>query len=411
MFWTVLSTRLSKAFDKFRKWTAFKTLLELVGVWKYVVLGAIALFGWVLPWFSHLDTGWRVLIVLGCAVLSMATALFVFAFRVAKGESTASGTGASDEDQGQVVKRHDGQVPGGPKKWDIAVVIGMLLLAVVGAMQNHATNKTPIPKPPAIPVGHQARPVPSPSERANVKESNAPFNRPSVPQQQKNSAGQGLVGKATLLEAEGQIDKAKVNKNTIIVTAKVGRSTRFSGATPFSGPATAMYSHHKETPDETCSSDHLDGCSAGRFSAMAIFAGPCESLTSLTIPNTIVTSAAALEAGGFTPPGPGARGDQKPLPAFCRVLVVSKPVDDSEIHFELWLPPARILEREIRRHRQRRLLQLHRLSRHGPGTDQWLRNGRFRHRSRRRRSEIRRRTSREDQRLGLPRGARHDRDF
>ncbi len=76
------------------------------------------------------------------------------------------------------------------------------------------------------------------------------------------------------------------------------------------------------------------------FEAMPIMAGPCESLTSLIIPNTTVTSAAALEAGGFTPPGPGARGDQKPLPAFCRVLVTSKPVEDSEIHFELWLPPA-----------------------------------------------------------------------
>ena len=76
------------------------------------------------------------------------------------------------------------------------------------------------------------------------------------------------------------------------------------------------------------------------FEAMPIMAGPCESLTSLIIPNTTVTSAAALEAGGFTPPGPGARGDQKPLPAFCRVLVTSKPVEDSEIHFELWLPPV-----------------------------------------------------------------------
>ena len=84
------------------------------------------------------------------------------------------------------------------------------------------------------------------------------------------------------------------------------------------------------------------------FSRMAILlvavlpvaAGPCESLTSLAIPNTTVTSAAAVEAGAFTPPGPGARGDQHQLPAFCRVLVTSKPVDDSEIHFELWLPPA-----------------------------------------------------------------------
>lgn len=76
------------------------------------------------------------------------------------------------------------------------------------------------------------------------------------------------------------------------------------------------------------------------LAAMPAWAGPCERLTRLTIPNTTVTSATALDAGAFTPPGPGAAAEQKPMPAFCRVLATARPVDDSEIHFELWLPPA-----------------------------------------------------------------------
>ena len=78
---------------------------------------------------------------------------------------------------------------------------------------------------------------------------------------------------------------------------------------------------------------------AAVFAATPMLAGPCESLSSLTIPNTRVTSATALDAGAFTAPGRAAR-DHQLLPAFCRVLVISKPVDDSEIHFELWLPAA-----------------------------------------------------------------------
>jgi tannase/feruloyl esterase len=67
-------------------------------------------------------------------------------------------------------------------------------------------------------------------------------------------------------------------------------------------------------------------------------ASPCESLTSLIIPNTTVTAATASPAGA--PASPGYPPSNRTLPAFCRVLVTSKPVDDSEIHLELWLPPA-----------------------------------------------------------------------
>ncbi len=75
------------------------------------------------------------------------------------------------------------------------------------------------------------------------------------------------------------------------------------------------------------------------LAAGVAWAGDCESLTSLIVPNTSVVSAQAFEAGAFAPPVPGAPANRKALPALCRVLATSRPSADSEIHFELWLPP------------------------------------------------------------------------
>jgi Tannase and feruloyl esterase len=69
--------------------------------------------------------------------------------------------------------------------------------------------------------------------------------------------------------------------------------------------------------------------------AVATAAPTCSSLTRLIIPNTAVTSAVDVSAGAFTPPGAAGSFD---LPEFCRVMAVSRPVNDSEIHFELWMP-------------------------------------------------------------------------
>jgi feruloyl esterase len=63
----------------------------------------------------------------------------------------------------------------------------------------------------------------------------------------------------------------------------------------------------------------------------------CSSLTRLIIPKTAVTSAVDVSAGAFTPPG-ATRAIN--LPEFCRVLAVSRPANDSEIHFEVWMPAA-----------------------------------------------------------------------
>jgi feruloyl esterase len=70
----------------------------------------------------------------------------------------------------------------------------------------------------------------------------------------------------------------------------------------------------------------------------------CESLASLTLPNTAITLAQAVPAGGFTQPGArgGGRGGDaaSTLPAFCRVAATLTPSSDSDIKIEVWLPAA-----------------------------------------------------------------------
>ncbi len=70
----------------------------------------------------------------------------------------------------------------------------------------------------------------------------------------------------------------------------------------------------------------------------------CDSLKSLSLARTSITSAQVVAAGAFAPPR-GVRGapirefrGAKSLPEFCRVQGVSKPSTDSHIEFEVWLP-------------------------------------------------------------------------
>ena len=69
-------------------------------------------------------------------------------------------------------------------------------------------------------------------------------------------------------------------------------------------------------------------------------AATCESLASLKLPNTTITSAQTVPAGGFTLAGGGGRGASQfsNLPAFCRVAATSKPSNDSDIKIEIWMP-------------------------------------------------------------------------
>jgi feruloyl esterase len=85
----------------------------------------------------------------------------------------------------------------------------------------------------------------------------------------------------------------------------------------------------------------LLGLLAAGFPLLA--AAPCESLSSIKLPDATVSSAQPVEAGAFVQPGNPGRGRgnanaYKDLPAFCRVLATLKPTSDSDIKVEVWLP-------------------------------------------------------------------------
>src|SRR5256885_14930142 len=71
-------------------------------------------------------------------------------------------------------------------------------------------------------------------------------------------------------------------------------------------------------------------------------AATCDSLTSLTLPNTTITLAHTVAAGSFVAPGRGGAPGQPltDLPAFCRVQATLRPSTDSDIRMELWLPSS-----------------------------------------------------------------------
>jgi feruloyl esterase len=57
---------------------------------------------------------------------------------------------------------------------------------------------------------------------------------------------------------------------------------------------------------------------------------PCERLTEMTIPGVQIRSAMMAQAGAAS----------LGLPPFCRIFAVARPVPDSEIEFEVWIPSA-----------------------------------------------------------------------
>src|SRR5262245_6584647 len=68
----------------------------------------------------------------------------------------------------------------------------------------------------------------------------------------------------------------------------------------------------------------------------------CESLASAALPNTSVTLAQTVPAGGFrlaNAPAPSTRSFSS-LPSFCRVALTLKPSADSDIQVEVWLPSS-----------------------------------------------------------------------
>ena len=77
-------------------------------------------------------------------------------------------------------------------------------------------------------------------------------------------------------------------------------------------------------------------------------AASCESLASLALPATTITSAQSVAAGAFSVPGGGRAGrgaaqleeTLKSLPAFCRIEATLKPSSDSDIKIEVWMPAS-----------------------------------------------------------------------
>jgi len=62
----------------------------------------------------------------------------------------------------------------------------------------------------------------------------------------------------------------------------------------------------------------------------------CDSLASLSLPDTTITLARQVVAGPFT--APGGNESLEKLPAFCRVAATLKPSIDSDIKVEVWMP-------------------------------------------------------------------------
>jgi feruloyl esterase len=67
----------------------------------------------------------------------------------------------------------------------------------------------------------------------------------------------------------------------------------------------------------------------------------CTSLAALTIPTVTIKSANLVAAGPFTPPSSAdSPAATVSLPAHCRIEATARPTSDSEIKFEVWIPPA-----------------------------------------------------------------------
>jgi feruloyl esterase len=80
-------------------------------------------------------------------------------------------------------------------------------------------------------------------------------------------------------------------------------------------------------------------------SAVAVpgWGASCETLASLHLANAAITLAQSVAAGQFTPPqgrGPAAAAVFQHLPDFCRVAATLRPVSDSEIRIEVWMPAS-----------------------------------------------------------------------
>src|SRR5215475_13573021 len=66
----------------------------------------------------------------------------------------------------------------------------------------------------------------------------------------------------------------------------------------------------------------------------------CASLTRLNLPHTTIISAAIASEGRVPPPAASTNAAPLIAAAHCAVQAVTRPTEDSEIRFELWLPTS-----------------------------------------------------------------------
>jgi feruloyl esterase len=68
----------------------------------------------------------------------------------------------------------------------------------------------------------------------------------------------------------------------------------------------------------------------------------CESLSTIGVDQTTVTTAEVVPPGGFKAPGGGGQNAARfaALPSFCRVAATLKPSADSDIKMEVWMPAS-----------------------------------------------------------------------
>jgi Tannase and feruloyl esterase len=74
--------------------------------------------------------------------------------------------------------------------------------------------------------------------------------------------------------------------------------------------------------------------------AQPAVAASCESLSSLKLPDTTITSAHVVAAGTFEPGEGPSPAVLKELPGFCRVTAEIKPSKESDIRLEVWMPAS-----------------------------------------------------------------------
>ena len=82
------------------------------------------------------------------------------------------------------------------------------------------------------------------------------------------------------------------------------------------------------------SSVGLTAIAAGAGSAAA---DTCSNLASLSMTDVTITAAETIPAGNYTATS-GQTFDN--LPTFCRIAATATPTNQSDINFEVWMPPS-----------------------------------------------------------------------